>query len=335
MSWLHKLAAQDFYYHGTSIANLQSILAEGLNSNHNRVFTPEFAPREHLHSIESMGGVYFTRNLMTAYGAGGKSNQSKKKSYGDKRVIVIARLENRTPHILPDEDAIPDPEGMINSAMHVLANGWFFADWIQNKYQDIDRVVTAYLDWFQKWFELPPSAQQLLTNLQPTVKNLIMAHANWQVAVYMKDDFRKLQYPEFANFDVNECEQKYRQHVDELTRKAHRVTSLTPKDSGGMRDNIRSMEPISYRGANRIVAIIVTADNPDHSYDENYESKTYRTFADIVYESQEAASAWSDFIKQYKERIGSNFILRNQNTGKIYYDGRAASSSPGVGEGGG
>ena len=90
-----RFAARELFYHGTSIANLKSILSEGLAGSHRKVWETDTDER----SRASFGGTYFTRNFTTATSSAGRANESFTGNYGDDKVIVVARLETRTPGI--------------------------------------------------------------------------------------------------------------------------------------------------------------------------------------------------------------------------------------------
>lgn len=322
MTWLQKLAAQQVYFHGTSIANLRSILAEGLSLHHEKVFTPDFSPREHWHSIESYPGIYFSQNLLTSIGAAGQANQKKKLQYGDGRVIVVATIENTSPHIVPDEDAIPDVQSSIAQTMRAnldSSSGWWYAQWAANDFYDIDKAVTNYLEFFKNVFKLTEYHAPMLLNLAPLVQEIMKAHANWTIALWMqRGDLgwgSQHEFQQFKHYQPAEFEQKYRQLMEEFTRRAHRITS---GDTDSLfRKNVRSLRPITFRGKNRILAILTI--NPDPLWSANKKTSYYEQI-NVMYEAPDAWPPLSEFIRQYQQSITKSFIMRNINTGRIYYD---------------
>ena len=94
--------------------------------------------------------------------------------------------------------------------------------------------------------------------------------------------------------------------MDKMIHKCHRLTTY---QRSSFRENIRIMEPISFRGSNRIVAILVSEDR----------NKTYFNDITILYLAPDAEAAINMFIKDWKERVGENFIVKDKS-GRIFYD---------------
>lgn len=303
MNWLLKTASVEYYFHGTSGLNLQSILAEGLIDHPDKLFSPDYSPRTHEHSIESYGGIYLTQNLMTALSSANRGNRKNKNPNHD-AIIVIVKLENKTPHFIMDEDSLPSIQISITEVKKVNANGWWYACWAKDKFDQLDEIADAYLRFFKFYHKLTDTLQPMLENLRPIIKQVAVAHAIWNIALYMKNDWNaKYQFPEFADLDVAQCESDYRRYNSQLTQKARRTIEFM---KGEFNNNLRSLQPIYFSGKNKIVAIVRIFDKysrPDMTGDHN-------SVIEIIYAQADAKPGLDELEKQYMERIGNNFVIK-------------------------
>ena len=304
MNWLEKIASIGFYYHGTSASKLKSIMSEGLNTHHDLAWGEDTDDRSRV----SFGGIYLTKNLMTAIAAGGQANKAFKLRYGDPRAILMIQIENRTPSVLVDEDAMPSPESAINSAFHVNANEWWYKQWVHYGFENMDKAVDNYLQLLGSKWKIPNP--KMIESLKQYVSDVIRAWAKREVAIsykhggeyeMMRDshDFPSLDPKEYT---LSNKEAEWRSAMSLLMQKAHRLTSF---EVDSFTENVRVLEPITFSGKNKIVFACVI--QPDEEYYER---------VDIVYNRH--PEAFPMFMNDYKQRVGGHFIVRNEQGEVIY-----------------
>lgn len=323
MSWLKKtFASIELMYHGTSDTLAGKILSEGLVPGRAEVWDAE-KTKEDVRSRASYGGIYFSNNFMTAYSAARTACEK----FGGKRLIVMAYLQNRTPSMRIDEDHLPDPRQAFNAAFHVAANNWFYMQWYANNMYDIDKVVDAYLQDFGAYGEdiklQERGSERQREAIRPYVLELIKAMGQQETAIAVKQEKSQTysnvlyEFPQLANLDVTKAESDYRQAVNILTQKAK---FLNVKDTKRYVYNIRSLEPISFSGKNKIVLVgRVHSSSPalrSGLEPMRVEGKYYETF-EILYGNDSGAIA--KVSQDLVERIGGSLKIYDQN-GKVYYD---------------
>ncbi|MFW6173142.1 MAG: ParB N-terminal domain-containing protein [Elusimicrobiota bacterium] len=310
MNWFSmiKLAKVKYMYHGTGIQNLPRILSEGLRTDTPKNYDN---PLEY-NSIRSYGGIYLTENFMTAYTSASKSTNEK-----DHKVIIMTKIETKTPHVIIDEDNLTNPIFIISKHMggyniDQRTNPEVMVYFIEKELpQKIDDIINDYVSFLNN------SYNQMITDkaqnhLKPYIKEWVKAtcmrmlaaqytinyktHDDWS-SKYHKERFDKL-YPEYKDLDIEKYENQYRNISDVLMRKAHRLTDF---ESNKIFNNIRSMENITYRGKNKIV--MVSECIHQSSADSPYYEKI-----NIVYLSD--PECVNIFLSDMRRHISSNLIAK-------------------------
>lgn len=316
MNWYKnvKLAAVRYMYHGTSINNLSSILSEGLNTAHGNVYDSTFQNRDQTRSIESYGGIYFTNNLRTAVMSGSTAAE-KNKIAGDTKVIVIAQLEDTTPNILIDEDVLSTPFFAIQEVINPQ-NTYNMANWIASNFPNMEVAVNAYL---KRLSQLTTSDQEVKFNqftegLKPYIPALISSYAIAELAKSIKqEDWGTSElinhYPQFKDINMDEAIEEYRNALSIFMQKAHRLTSFLVRN---FQENMRIMEPLSFRGKNKIVLISTFQYLPI----TNLSRINYNEKIEILYLSN--TNVINQYISDIKEKYGDLFIMTYQNN--VIYD---------------
>jgi len=310
MTWYNnlKFASVEYMYHGTGMQNLSPILSEGLVPGRSLTYDE---PLDYS-SIRSYGGIYLTKNIMTAYSSGTR-NIEKGKSEKSKRVIVMVKIETKTPHIVIDEDLFMSPGFSIQKKMPVSLNvsnsydylAYFITEEMNSK---IDDLVDGYIESLKDVLNV--SDDRILINLRPLVSELIRAYLWRQLAYnmntyfqymhpYQKEEFFE-KYPQFRDINVGEWEAKYRSVADNIMRKVHRLKETIEERYSY---NLRSLEPISFRGKNKIVLISVLKQN-DIENEYYFES-------DILYMGDEQAA--QKMISDLTSRLSSNGRITYKN----------------------
>lgn len=324
MNWLHKIllmkfAARELYYHGTSVRNLSTILSQGLNMDYEPVFDENFRERDR--SIDTYGGIYLTKNLMTAVSAGSHANQKfLGQAYADDHVLVVAQIERSTPSIWIDEDAMPSPVSAITLVFQGLApNGWWYMNWANGGFEKIDEIAQKYVEIILNYYNANDIDPRFVENMLSIAKDIIVAHTNREIAISMEKDTwssYKNQFPSFAEYSLVEMEQRYRAVMNLFASKAHRLTSF--RNDSSFRQNIRAQEPITFRGASRIVVILRTHNNREY-FDVTGKPRGYANEITVEYMSEDAIPAIEMFIKDWKQGIGEYFIVKSRD-GEVFYD---------------
>ena len=311
MSQYHRIAsivryaARELFYHGTSIANLKSILSEGLAGGHKKVWETDTTER----SQASFGGTYFTRNFMTAAGSAGRANELFTGNYGDDKVIVVARLETRTPGIKIDEDELTDPGWAIGDALGLNMNAYAYMSLADDGYRRMAGIVEKFMGQLLHRWQID---RRMAEHLKQYVPDMIEAYTEREIAIGLSEsEWSKTKYssefPAFEDFTVADKETKWRTAAERFMTKAHRLTSAKG-GRYGLGDNVRIDETIAFRGANRIVLVARLADSDDPRYYQKVR---------IMYGDD--ADAVSMLLNDITTRLGENYIAQDAS-GNVIYD---------------
>ena len=324
MNWLQRLnktASVEIMYHGTSDKLAGAIMSEGLVPDRTLVWDAARTKGED-RSRESYGGIYLTNNFMTAYGAA----LTAKEQFGGNRMIVMVQAELRTPSILIDEDQLVDPRMAINTSMGINANDWWYCQWAANDFLGIDKVVEAYLDILSKNSneEIKPGFEdpRQLEALRPAVREFIMSSTMREVAIVINQErsfnsFNSIthKYPQFAEMDLSVAESEYRTVANELMRKI----SFTANNTRYFSHNVRTMEPISFSGRNKIILVArINEDRWDaEARKSHYIDDKYNEEAEILYGNDSRAIQM--LSNDLMTRIGGGIRVRDTK-GNVYFD---------------
>lgn len=304
ISSLTRQAARELFYHGTSIANLKSILSEGLTSGHTKVWETDTDER----SRASFGGTYFTKNFMTATSSAGRANEAFTGNYGDDRVVVVARLETRTPDIRIDEDELPDPGSAIAAALGLIMNAYAYMHLASDGYREMDRIAEKFMSQVAYRWKID---RRMAEHLKQYVPDMIKAYAEREIAIGLSEsDWSRVRYseefPDFKDFTVADKEAKWRQASGRFMTKAHRLTGA--EGGGSLGDNVRTDETVAFRGANRIVLVArMTA-----SEDPKYYLKVRIAYGNDT-------DAISMLLGDITTRLGDNVVVQDVS-GNVIYD---------------
>lgn len=317
MNWLQKIATVELYYHGTSGKNISTILSQGLITTAPKAWGTDDAERSRV----SYGGIYLTKNLMTATSSAGHANQMMLKSRHHPECLVIVQVETKTPHILMDEDALPIPTAAINNVFHVNANDWYFFSWAHSDFADMDKVIDYYIDLWSYGYKIYPKSQgksqtedsnkKYFQYLRNYIKDYIVAYCKREMAIALKHDTYKryhYDFPEWSNLTLEQTESEVRNTANSLSQKAHQLTGKLNADSTSYK-HIRSMESIGYSGKNKII-LVIKIEDLDRKAD-------YYSALTIMYGNNQ--SAIQMLVQDYKSRVGPSFLLKDNNN-NIYYD---------------
>jgi len=297
--------------------------------NKGRTRDKDFSGWSQTRSLESLQGTYFTGNAGTA----SLSAQNTSQKFGGNRLYIVAQIETRTQSVLPDEDDIAssvldifrgswvgDPIGRWYVDRVVGLDTGYWEDRYQNMWdkftksliymypyvseQELDRGKNAFIDAIDiyNYMELAKYMDQLIepddaegfgggrrgTYSDPFYR-AVMETAE---ASGMDGDelLRRFPAPDF-----DEAVASYKQAQDELTKQLKFMANPS-KDE--FNPTLRIVEPVTYRGVNRIIAIV----EDDQSKYEDGISHIYR----IHYGTVEDAKL---FLNEYQRAKGGSYQL--------------------------
>lgn len=270
-------AASQIMYHGTRGRNLKSITTNGLQPNFGvKSWSSDNDTSWSQPSRNTHGGVYLTNNIMTAVAAtrfGGLGSQ-------EDRIIVVCEIQPRT--LLADED---DFHYYVNNldASNVSANSWvvfhlYISGMGLGNSSIEQRYIADYKAYRDSW--VSKTADQLFYGLRnkphpafrtrierlltdgflSVLKRLMPYSASedkW--GLFNAKDERK------ADFQVPtkaEGEAAFREFTEKLTRTL-KIYAQSEKRTSSFNVSGRKMEPIKFKGRNRIVAIFRFYTNAD------------------------------------------------------------------------
>lgn len=329
-------ASKEVFYHGTASGKddwlLKRILKEGLIPEpKERVWSgdrhkdpEEYAYWQHREK-ESLGGIYFSTDpkRITTY------MQEARMKIGGDEVAIIAQLETRSPEITLDEEAL---FGYYRAAV---------AEYIQQHYDNkIVRPDTEALprylsnmdiDWedVAQWFieaklkkgvlqSWPNIPEQRIEAITPLLAKALRWQAEFLMASYYakKEGWTKSDYSEYGEQDPEKALQRYRTLTEAVLQKFRELAQVPETKSqyysGG--HEVRVTEPVNYKGANKILAVLLVRD----TYDED--SPYYRV-GDVVYSGTGAAAATPirRFIEAMSQSWGHNMLWTDKD-GSVLYD---------------
>lgn len=278
-------AAKQIFYHGTASGNdtLRTILKQGLVPDpKERRYTPpkgDFDPSDvmQVRDLEyvTYGGSYLASDLVTAlhYALGAQ------KDLGGDLVIVAAQVETRSPEVTIDEDQFLSTVNIRLALMslrdllsELAGNDWpSHADLyraVVSGRLDVKKLVSPFLDILLDKRPLAISKEKLL-RYEDELTELLVLSFEFEAATGSQTNRTKMRSPAEIAAD-------FREKANALFK---RISGLGDPIPGR---NVRSFDPITYRGANRILAILTI--KPDASAGQVVYSSDDRLAARIASE---------------------------------------------------
>ena len=315
--WLLQAAERGVWYHGTSIKNLRSIMAEGLipeGKKKNWDTDPDAGI--HTPSREAYGGIYVTQNLMTATGSVRDDNGPNGTGI---KLVVCMELQPQT--FFLDEDSVVSslnaPIQHISDSQYHVSMAYIAAtqpnvgpSWTTN----IGEFKKAYIAHVMENYEykFKSQEQEMHPDLKSRLKGLVadtwlpaLGRLAAHFAKDMKDyDVKKAwsqvftgQWDETPPKDqvfpsVAEAEEDFRKHAEQITRTMRQLAY----NQQNFRATARVTTPIGYSGSNHILAVVEIRDGNQHIVKEGDKSIVPM----IVYYGEIPEDFWA----QWRERFG-------------------------------
>ena len=313
MNWYYnsqfmtRFASKEVLYHGTSFERLPAILSQGLIPNpKQRVWEEDPDASSSRISRKSFEGIYLTSNFMTAKSSATTAGN------GHRGVIVAVQAETRT--LAVDEDKLVFPLQSFLNGIHgnYVMNEWLLMQtFIRFKKGEMDNEFRTTAEKFleQSLEGVPEPRKTKIRNISlDLVKTLLEALLVRNMAFVLKEykswgengtyEISRLQYElERAGLtlndipDVNDAVERFRYLLEMTTRKL----SAIAEDIDVFNYTVRSLTPITYRGTNRILAVM------SYSIPKDYKVPTKLNFH-YVYD----ASAAKQLVKEFESHITSN-----------------------------
>jgi len=167
---------RSIWYHGTRGRNLPSILSQGLVPNPKKREWQESEGSFNAQSLASLGGIYLTKNLMTAIQS---STRSVNRSSGESSVVVIVEIQPRS--LLADEDQITNfIRYPVGNASEYIVTEYFMARELGTNSSLVehgrDKYVKDCIDQIKK-NRLPDMSE----HVEDILKKLL--HDGWDIAL--------------------------------------------------------------------------------------------------------------------------------------------------------
>lgn len=309
---LFEAVGRNIMYHGTHKRNLQSILKQGLIPNPKQrewKEDPDIGPS--MISRQSYEGIYLTENLMTATGSAGRRTDNSNKE--KERIVVVVDIEKAT--------AIPDEDNLNTEIMRGLSN-FFGKNFIGN-----NMAVQAYIDIMQDKANLTltknainalktwehgytdegnPIHKEYLKSKIPYVVDTMKKYITRQAAWELKNDgYKGSKFYDIEESkvpqppDVKQAETDFRNAMDALMRKLKASFNNSKKNILG--NTARMLEPITYSGSNKIIAVLGIVDN--YGNEDYVSGKTpYKTIKE--YYGSVSDPRFADDFKEQMKRFG-------------------------------
>ncbi len=256
-------AAKRLYYHGTSTIFARRILSEGFVPNpKKKMWDPEQK------RLASYTGTYYTQNIGTASIAA----QNAAIKFGGRQCLFEVQLETRT--ALMDEDSLPgfipflEKAGggyRITNSLYEKATGRWSSDSGRKENEEflasrgaqelIEKAAILWLDHFEATKLERAMDKKFRRHLLEPVEHLLFALLRGAA-----DGLR---------VDIQEDNAEIRSGITELMRRIGSISKFKDSFTG---NNARIVEPVTFKGANRILAAVVEPREQDPIYQKYHPS---------------------------------------------------------------
>jgi len=262
----HVVAKRGLFYHGTSTTLAKHILSEGFVPNpKKKIWDGETGVQQ------SYIGTYFTSRVAT----GNRYADGAARKFGGYPVVFEVQLETRTG--LFDEDEIAPVAGetlwQIEEERDLKDLGFYLAAVkLSNDPARLrgfsDEVLTRWIGTGEESYRAQPFAQLYRSRfgdvpIHPKYFEAVAGAVRAAVEAFIKD------IAETKNTDGGK---RYRA-ANSMLMKTLNLSKYGPHPQGSWTQNIRIVEPVTFRGANRILAAV--SRHIDVDYAANVKTNTF------------------------------------------------------------
>lgn len=326
-----RLASKEILYHGTATGQndeiLTRILKEGLNPNpKRRVFTDEGDKRD----LATLGGVYLSARPEDV----SKFAMLAQKQFGGDRMAVIVRFETRTPQTTLDEDELfPIGPTVVyldtygRAAWNVVElRGPMLLNLLEADKLDWDSVAKHFLvDKIERtWGTIDPRARERMV---APLAEVMKWQAFYREALHSEQEgyWYERQYREQIGVSSVEALQNLRRAVKAAMAALRRFATPPQEEEDDWRvdwqrknQKIQTETPITYRGANRILAVLRWREGQDETG-----TPDYYMVGEVVYATTEGLQEAQRLIEGALRSLKSQHMLWTGPQGQTLYDVRA------------
>jgi Na+-translocating ferredoxin:NAD+ oxidoreductase RnfG subunit len=299
---MKKVAYTFEFFHGTSSKFLQRIMKEGLSSSPRERVFDEASRKPGEVGHESYPGAYVSNSFELAYRAG----QVARDKFGGNILIVVGKVETRTPEARLDEDHVHEP-GMGFVIQDRMIKNWLtHINVLEHLAFDIsdDKIRDASRAWVEKVLEIYPTEEVMNKSVVALRTWLDMRIAlalerEEKDSVPWKSIMEKLKKRFNSSIpskytEPNTAMRSYRAAMDEFLAKAKDL--LKQEKRKYELTNVRLTKPIAYKGANKVEAIVEIDETQDPVQ------------ITIYYASNRGAIGL--MLAEYQNIVGANFEVK-------------------------
>jgi hypothetical protein len=229
------------FFHGTTSNNLRTILKVGMNPDPK---SKVWGSDDHAQK-ESYLGTYFASNIRIAW----SSAINAVNKFGGDKIIVEAQIQTRSAKI--DEDELPHARFALQNAMKMLYPGTLLvrstAESLLENPKLNEFLETAAILWMRDLASylkqgMPKLSQQQKYILLPLAEKYILAELKFTAEHEGSQSYHEVEPPE------------KRKALSDIMDALGSITARMDYD-GAMGSNVRVTEPVTFKGANKILSI--------------------------------------------------------------------------------
>lgn len=296
-----KFSPKLIVYHGTAIDNLRDILKQGIIPNpKQRVWANDPNASLMQKNRTSLGGSYWTSNLMTAMSSSTTAGQRREGGgYPSRALVVIAEVSQGSGFADEDSLNLDSPWafmmrdlGVVPDAIRVPAYIWYMHA-PDNEYQEnefnksrkimADSWVKHLYEFFKAGPKQPVDREFALRVLETyLVRQLAYSPQGYYSPLKDVDEQFRPQLP-----TPQEADRALLAMQERLTR---RFRASVKPEQGRSWHTFRLTDPVTYSGNNKIIALV------------EYWTRDYDVPMMLHY-----GHVPQDFLNQYQERVGGEF----------------------------
>lgn len=308
LEFIHSLQEAKFrkpiiMFHGTTTEKLPSILKHGvLPRAAERVWATDPQVTPHQFSRVSLPGSYWTSNLMTA----SSSATTAKNKFGGNALIVVAQISEGSAHADEDSvnywlrDALPRMYQEIfgrGIAADAAPKSAALLYWVDHP-EAQNMMVEEFAKIFHNRMAINPEKQPINKQLFKQILEAMMLRSLAYAKEHEQGRFYRDQWVAAYEEKVgeipplSEIENKLLDLRDKLTQ-IYRKTAYKGEE-GQYLHTLRIPEPVNYRGANKIIAIV---EEPPYTGVKDRQP--------VILHYGNPQQIPQEFFSQWRERIGS------------------------------
>ena len=207
---------------------------------------------------ESLGGAYLTTDIEEAK----RYAQHACGEHGGSPLLVSAQIETRSPSVRIDEDFMVNYVwGFVESEFEPKDSDRYHLElfqWLESDEPGWERIAK---DWIEKqfpqatisehrWQQVLPAAGKMIQDIM--VITFLQNHERDAASEAYESDDEDEYWDIDIVYEMQDRVQSFKENIGFVTDK---LTEIAEPPTSGMH-NIRILEPVGYRGANRILSIV-------------------------------------------------------------------------------